>query len=95
MDEQQGLGTSISIGAAVLAAAVGTFKWLLGREVERQDAQIKRIDEHDERLGKLEKESITKLDLDRTETRIITAIGEIKGSVNAAHERIDRVIERR
>ena len=95
MDEQQGLGTSISIGAAVLAAAVGTFKWLLGREVERQDAQIKRIDEHDQRLQSLEKTAIDKEDLDRTETRIISAIGDIKQSVNSAHERIDRLSERR
>lgn len=95
MHESLDIGTSVSIGAAVVAGFVGMFKWLIGREVARFDEDRSRLDAHEHRIVDLEKKAIDKEDLDRTESRIISAIGEVRQSVNSAHERIDRMTERR
>ena len=92
------LSTSLSVGAAFIASAIGVFKWLLGREVQRHDEQVdaqnQKLGLHEGRIAALEKTAISKEDLDRTESRIISAITEVRSIAHAAHERLDRDRER-
>jgi hypothetical protein len=102
MDEPTELVTPAVIAVSAVTAAVGMFKWLLGREVERHSEHMETTKSHGKRIEELERQTVTKSDLDRTETRltsaigqavgqIATAVGEAKQSANAAHERIDHL----
>lgn len=75
------------------AALTGLLTWAGKR-------QISRIDEHDNRLDKLDKGTVTRDDLTQTEVRITEAIrassahlaerlGDVKATADKAHERID------
>ncbi len=80
-----------SVWTAVGGFVLTVFAWFLNREVKRIDAlgdRVKTIEETGHGF-------VSKSDLDRTEARIITAIGEVKQGVNAAHERIDRLKDSR
>ena len=105
MEEPSGIVTPATIAVSAVAAAVGVFKWLLGREVERHTEHMETTKAHGKRLDDLERTTVTKDDLDRTETRltatisqgigqIASAVGDAKQSANAAHERIDRLRDR-
>ena len=75
---------------AVGGVVLSVFGWLLNREVRRNDSYGDRIAELEHTIPNC----VQKTDLDRTESRIIAAIGETKASINSAHDRIDRLRDR-
>lgn len=84
-----------AVGTAAVTIVLGAMRWLLGREADRIDNQF---GEQDERIRELEKTIpalVKTTDLDRTESRILAAIGDAKHQISEAHGRIDRLQERR
>lgn len=82
-------------GVGLLAVVIWWMKRLLSR-----------IDDHDRRLVDIEKNMLSKLDLDRAEGRIMSAINDtalrtaeriavMQSAVDKAHERIDEEIRSR
>lgn len=95
MPEPAHTGILIAGGTAAAGALGGLFRWMLGR-------QIRRIDEHDDRLDEIEKTNVTKTDLTHMESRITAAInqtathigerlGDVKATAEKAHDRLDRM----
>lgn len=93
-DAGVGWGELLSAGGVVLTGAWGLIKLIVGPHVNR-------LDEHDKDIAKLKADGVTKDDLEKASTTIISAVREMKNDLvtqinvaqraaDTAHERIDR-----